>query len=142
MVGHKSNIDQEISHYPLQAHSESLLLTRIYSGDLRVYPLRIRNSFPTPANAQGCGEAEGTRQVRRIRPAHSETCVVSLGEGKRIKERRVGGSYGGKYIRNVGCDLILNDLECVGFRYWLRKPSVHVCVCVCVCVCMHNWYRD
>lgn len=69
MVGHKSNIDQEISHYPLQAHSESLLLTHIYSGDLRVYPLRIRTI------------------------------------------------------------LILNDLECVGFRYWLRKP----CVCVCVC---------
>lgn len=67
-------------------------------------------------------EAEQRRQVRRICPAHSKMCVVSLGEGKRIKERGVGDSYIGKYIRNVGCDLILKDLECVGF--------------VCVCVCM------
>ena len=56
---------------------------------------------------------------------HSVRRVVSLGQGKRIKERGVGDSYIGKYIRNVGCDLILKDLECVGF----------MCVCVCVCVC-------
>ena len=68
-------------------------------------------------------EAEQRRQVRRICPAHSKMCVVSRGEGQRIKERGVGDSYIGKYIRNVGCDLILKDLECVGF----------VCVCVHEC---------
>lgn len=53
MVGQKSNIDQEISYYPPQTHSNSLFLTHIYSKDLRIYLLNMRNSLLAFADPQG-----------------------------------------------------------------------------------------
>lgn len=52
-VGQKSNIDQEISYYPSQTHSNSLFLTYIYSKDLRIYLLNMRNSLLAFADPQG-----------------------------------------------------------------------------------------